>query len=115
MYYVLKVFISAAIIVVVSETAKRSSFVGALLEALPLTSLLAIIWLWFEKTEMEKIAQLSSSVFWLVIPSLLLFVLFPLLIRKGLAFWPSFGIATLATVLTYWGMVKILNLLSIEL
>ena len=115
MYYLFKVGISAIVIVIVSEVAKRSSIFGALVAALPLTSLLAIIWMWAEKTEISKIAGLSSSIFWLVIPSLLFFVIFPILLNKGIQFWVSFSIASIATIGTYFLLTHILKIIGIKI
>lgn len=44
-YLVVKTAISAIIIVVVSEVARRSAGLGALLASLPLVALLSMIWL----------------------------------------------------------------------
>ena len=93
LYYALKVGISAFVIVAITEIAKRSSGFAALLAAIPLTSLLAFIWLHVEGAEPARIAELSGQIFWLVLPSLLLFLLLPLLIRQGLGFWLSLAIS----------------------
>ena len=114
-FYLLKVFISALIVVLVSEIAKRSSLVGALIASLPLTSLLALIWMRVEKVESRKIAALSSSIFWLVIPSLLFFVVFPLLLRRNIPFWISLSIACAVTALSYLLLTGILRYFHIEL
>ena len=64
MYYlVIKTLISAVIIVAISELSRRSSLLGALLASLPLTSLLAFIWLYRDTHDTEKIAALSTSIF----------------------------------------------------
>ena len=68
---------------VVSELAKRSSFWGAALASLPLTSLLAFVWLYLDTGDIQKVSSLSQGIFWLVLPSLLLFVVLPLLLRSG--------------------------------
>lgn len=115
MYYVLKVALSALVIVIVSEVAKRSSLFGALVAALPLTSLLAFIWMQVEKTDVKIIADLSSSIFWLVIPSLLFFVLFPLLLNRGVPFWPSFLAAAASTAGAYLVLSRLLKWFNVEL
>src|SRR5262245_60229325 len=74
MYLLLKFVLSAAIVVAVSEIARRSTFIGALVASLPLTSVLAMIWLYHEGGDASRVAGLSREVFWLVLPSLLLFV-----------------------------------------
>jgi hypothetical protein len=113
--YVVKIIATAAIVVVIAELAKRSSFWGAVLASLPLTSLLAFIWLYADTGNTEGVAALSSSIFWLVLPSLLLFVALPLLLRSGVSFWPSLGLASAATVAAYFGMIWLLERFHVRL
>ena len=47
-YYLIKLLLSATIIVVVSEVAKVSAGLGALIKSLPLISILAMIWLYVD-------------------------------------------------------------------
>jgi hypothetical protein len=108
-YYIIKIGISALTVVLVSEVAKRSSVFGALIASLPLTSLLAILWMHFEKTQDTAIAQLSQSIFFLVLPSLAFFVLFPFLLNRGIAFWVSFLLASGATIVLYFLLIAILK------
>jgi hypothetical protein len=108
-YYLVKLIISALIIVAVSEIAKRNSGFAALIASLPLTSVLAIIWLRIEGTQTTQIAELSTQIFWLVLPSLLLFLLLPALLQQGLGFWPSLGLSSAATILCYLLMIPILR------
>src|SRR5689334_20187294 len=100
-YLALKTLVSALIIVAVSELAKRSTLIGALIASLPLTSLLAFVWLYRDTHDSARIASLSLDVFWLVIPSLALFLVLAWLIRAGWSFWLSFTAAIAATVLAY--------------
>lgn len=83
LYYALKVAVSAIVIVSIAGLAKRSSGFAALIAALPLTSLLAFVWMHADGVEPARIAQLSSQIFWLVLPSLALFLLLPLLRKFG--------------------------------
>ncbi len=112
--YALKIALTTAIVVAVSEIAKRNSFWAAALASLPLTSLLALIWLYAETGSAQKVATLSQDIFWLVIPSLLLFVLLPLLLRAGWNFWASLGTASAATAAAYFGMAWILGKIHIN-
>ncbi len=114
-YYALKVGISAFVIVAITEIAKRSSGFAALLAALPLTSLLAFMWLHFEGAEPVRIAELSSQIFWLVLPSLVLFLLLPLLIKHGLGFWLSLAISVAATAACYFAMLPVLRKFGVQL
>jgi hypothetical protein len=109
MYFMIKVVLSALIIAIASEVAKRSSVFGALIASLPLTSILAIVWLYHETADAERSAQLSSNILWLVLPSLLLFVVLPLGIRKGLHFYAALGIAAACTIVGYLAMYAVMN------
>jgi hypothetical protein len=108
-YFIIKVLVSAFIIAGVSELSRRSSFAGALLASLPLTSLLAFVWLYRDTRNTEQIAALSISIFWLVIPSLVLFLTLPMLLRRGFAFYPALGLAALATVFAYVATAALLR------
>lgn len=104
-YLVLKVAVSALVVVAVAEIAKRSSVFGALVASLPLTSLLAFVWLYVDTGDTAKVSNLATGIFWLVLPSLVLFVVLPLLLRSGWGFWSSLLAACGATVICYGVMV----------
>ena len=107
--YVLKIAVSAVVLVAVAEIAKRNAFWAAALASLPLTSLLAFVWLHLETGEAEKVASLSLNIFWLVLPSLVLFVVLPLLLRAGWSFWASLAAASAATAGAYAAMMWLLS------
>lgn len=115
LYYAVKVVISALLIVAITEIAKRSSGFAALVASLPLTSLLAFVWLHMESSPSERIADLSSQIFWLVIPSLLLFLLLPLLLRHGVNFWISLGVSVAATAGCYLVLLPLLRRMGVSL
>jgi hypothetical protein len=113
--YALKVGLSALILVVIAEVAKRSTFWAAALASLPLTSLLAFVLLYLDTGDTQKVAALAGGIFWLVLPSLLLFVLLPILLRSGWGFWASLALSSAATALAYLGMIKLLGVFGIRL
>ncbi|HKR77255.1 MAG TPA: DUF3147 family protein [Rhodanobacter sp.] len=113
--YALKVLVSAIVVVAISELGKRSSLWGALLASLPLTSLLAFIWLWRDTGNVAAIASLSHGIFWLVLASLPLFLILPALLRHGMEFWPALGLACLATVGVYFALVWLLGRLGVRI
>ena len=113
--YVVKVTVTAAVVVAVSEIAKRSSFWGAVLASLPLTSLLAFVWLYTETGNAQSIAALSQGIFWLVLASLPLFAVLPYLLKSGWPFWPSLAGACTVTIGAYFGLVWLLGRLHVEL
>jgi hypothetical protein len=87
-YLFVKYLITAAVIVLISELAKANDKLGALLAALPLVTVLTLIWLFIEKQPSAKIANHAYYTFWYVIPTLPMFLLFPYLLPK-LGFWPT--------------------------
>jgi hypothetical protein len=101
MFYVLKVVISAILIVLISEIGKRSSLMGAVLASLPLVSFLAIIWMYIESKDVKQIVNLSTDIFWLVLPSLFFFILFPILLKRELNFWLAFGFSAIVMIGAY--------------
>ena len=111
----MKILITTFLVIAISEFAKRSSMVGALLASIPLISVLAIIWLYIDTKSVEKVSELSSSVFWLVFPSLAFFVVLPMLLKYGLNFYLSMCISIVITVGCYFTMVSTLNYLGIKL
>lgn len=86
MQYLIKIILSALVIVLVSEISKRVTFFAAIVASLPLTSILAMIWLYHDTKDTEKIIDLSGGIFWAVLPSLLFFVTLPILLKTGLSF-----------------------------
>lgn len=113
-FYLVKLLVSAALIVAISEISKRTGYLGGLLASLPLVSLLAIGWMWFETHDAVKIADFSRSVFWFVLPSLLFFVLLPWLLPR-LGFYPSMILACAATAVGYAVMAAALQRAGISL
>ncbi len=99
--YLVKVGITAVAVVIVAELAKRNSAFAALVASLPLTSLLAFVWLYLDTHDTSRVATLSADIFWLVIPSLALFLALPALLRAGWSFWPSLVLSSGVTALCY--------------
>ena len=114
-YYIVKIVITTVLIVAISEISKRSSFAGAILASIPIISVLAMTWLYVESKDVTKVAELSTSVFWLVIPSLALFLSLPVLLKQGVNFYLSLSISIMLTVACYWLMISVLNHYEIDL
>jgi hypothetical protein len=114
-YYAFKVLATAGMIVLAGEVIKREHVVGgALLASLPLASLLIMVWLYLETGDPLKIAALSTGIFWLILPSLALFLVLPVLIRSGWGFWTSLATAVLATIVCYAVMLAILKQFGVK-
>lgn len=114
-YLVLKSAISGVIIMVISEVAKRSPSFGALIASLPLISILGMIWLWRDTKDAERLAAHAGATFWYVLPSLPMFLVIPLLLRHGFAFYTALALSSIVTVLLYLLMIWVLGRFGITL
>jgi len=101
LYMILKAAISGVIIATVSEVAKRSPGFGALIASLPLVSVMGMMWRWRDTGDPVRMASHAQATFWFVLPSLPMFLLIPLLLRRGVAFWPALGLGCLLTIGLY--------------
>jgi len=110
-----KIAVTTVLIVVISEIAKRSTLAGAILASIPLVSVFAMLWLYIDTKDVNKVSTLSSSVFWLVIPSLALFISLPLLLRQGVNFYTSMGLSIGITIGCYFLMLTILSHYGVKL
>lgn len=114
-YLLLKATLSGLVVMIVSEVAKRSPALGALIISLPLTSILAILWLWRDTGDMNSIADHAQATFWYVLPSLPMFLLFPALLRHGVSFWLALAVSCGLTATLYLTMVALLERFGISL
>jgi hypothetical protein len=112
---IIKILLSSGIIVLVSEIAKKNSFLGGLIASIPLVSILAMIWLYLDTKNVETVSALSTSILWLVIPSLALFISLPILLKSGIDFYMSLGISILITMGCYWVTILLLGKMGITL
>ena len=114
MEYLIKIAFSSILVVLISEVSKRSTLIGALLASLPIVSLLAIFFIYFETKDIQKISELSYGIFWLVLPSLVFFVLFPFLLSKSINFYLSMGVSVVTTSVCYFLMIVVLGKFGIK-
>lgn len=98
---VVRVAVSGGVIVGASELAKRFELLGAILISLPLMSIIAMIWLFNDTSNTEKVAEFATEIMWLVIPSLVLFFSLPIFLNRGMDFWPALGLASGLTIVAY--------------
>ena len=99
-WIITKYFVTAAIVVLISELAKRSDKLGGFVAALPLVTFLALIWLYVERQPAEKIANHAWYTFWYVVPTLPMFLSFPWLLPR-LGFWMTLAASALITVVCF--------------
>lgn len=114
LWLITKYFLTAAVVVLVSEAAKRSDKLGGLIAALPMVTVLTLIWLYVEKQPMEKIANHARYTFWYVVPTLPMFLAFPVLLPR-LGFWPTMLACVLITVVCFGLFALVVRRWGIEL
>ncbi len=108
LYFAIKALMSGAMIATVSEVSRRNPALGALVASLPLVSVFAMIWMWSERGDPNQIANHAEATFWLVLPSLPMFLVMPWLLRQGLGFWPALGLSCALTAVLYLAMIQVL-------
>ena len=113
-YIFIKILITAIVVTLVSEIAKRSSLLAGLLASIPLTSFLAFIWLYWEKRDSQMVIDLSYSILLMVIPSFTFFIILPLALKFNNSFAVSMIFATISTIFAYWIFTLMLNKIGIN-
>lgn len=113
-FIITKYAITAAIIVLVSELAKRSDKLGAFIAAMPMVTVLVLIWLYAENQPQEKIANHAWYTFWYVIPTLPMFLAFPAMLPR-LGFWVTLLASVLITIACFGLLALLVRHFGIEL
>lgn len=114
-YLLVKTLISAVLVVAVSELAKRSPALGALVASLPLVSVLGMLWLWRDTGDIDRMAAHVEATFWYVLPSLPMFLLIPAMLRTGASFWLALAAGVGLTTALYLLTAAILARFGITL
>jgi hypothetical protein len=99
--FIVRAALSGLVIALIALVARRSPAAGALIAALPLVSLLAMIWLWRDTHDVERLAAQAEATFCYVLPSLPMFLLIPWMLRHDHGFWPAIGAGCVLTILLY--------------
>lgn len=108
--FLLKLFITVALVLVASLLARRTGWLGALVASLPLTSLLVLVWMYADTRDPFRVADLSMGIFWFVLGSLPFFLVLALALRRGWTVGLAFGSAMVAgfigVTLTQWLLTR---------
>lgn len=113
-WIITKYLITAAVVVLISEVAKRSDKLGGLIAALPMVTILALIWLYVENQSTAKIANHAWYTFWYVVPTLPMFLAFPWLLPR-IGFWPTLAASVVITVVCFVLFALVVKRFGIEL
>ena len=103
-----KIGLTALIIFAVVQVSERSTLLAAVLASIPIVSVLAMMWMNHEGQSAEQISVFAKMV-GLLIPSLLMFIVMPLLIDRGWDFYPALGAGLMTTIIGYFVMIQIMD------
>ena len=84
-----------------SEIAKRTTVFGALIISFPLASIMSMTWLYNDTKDKAQVADFAESILWLVIPSMVLFLVLPTLLRRDWEFEYAMAVGIIMTILAY--------------
>ena len=108
-HYFIKLFISSAIIVIVSEIAKKDNIIGGLIASIPIVSVLSMIWLYIDTNDIDKVKAPANGILWMIFPSMSFFIVLPILINCGIKFYLSLTISILITMVCYLSTISFMN------
>jgi hypothetical protein len=104
LYLLVKAGLSGILIAIVSEVARKFPGFGALIASLPLVSVLGMLWLWRDTSDPVRLADHAYATFWFVLPSLPMFLLIPMLLKRGMPFLAALAAGCALTILLYLAM-----------
>jgi len=113
-WIITKYLITAAVVVLISEMAKRSDKLGGLIAALPVITFLTLIWLYVEKQPMAKISNHAYYTFWYVLPTLPMFIAFPAILAR-FGFWPAMAGSVAISAICFGALSVIVKYFGIDL
>jgi uncharacterized membrane protein (GlpM family) len=114
MRFVFNAVLAGLLVAGFAELSRRYTFVSALLMSVPLTSVIALSFVYVETGDIERVSELSMGIFWLVVPSLAFFLILPILLKNGLNYWLSLGVSIMALTVIYYGYSAVLKRFGIS-
>ena len=112
---IIKAIISGVLIVIISELASKNPGFGALIASLPLISIFAMVWMWLENKNINNIADHAEATFWLVIPSLPMFLIIAFLLRSNWNFWMVLAISIFSTIFFYAITIRVMSFYNFKI
>ncbi|MEE2746884.1 MAG: DUF3147 family protein [Candidatus Thermoplasmatota archaeon] len=104
-----KIVLTALIIFGVVQVSEQNKLMAAVLASIPIVSVLAMIWMNHEGQSSEEIVVFAKNIVWLIIPSLLLFIVMPVLMERGWEFYPALGAGLASTLIGYFLMTQVME------
>lgn len=99
---------------VIAYLSRKNTTIGGLIASLPLI-FLALVWMYRDVSSIQSMIDLSQYIFWMVIPSLIFFIVFPIFLRMNFPFYGALIISSLILIVTYAVYTQILSYFNIKL
>ncbi len=112
--FITKTLLSALIIAIISTVSKKYPGIGGIIASIPLSSLIAMIWLYQETQDVQKVITLSNSIFLMIFPSLIFFLVLPFLLKQ-LNFYHAILLSSVILFITYGLYYQMLTLFKIKI
>lgn len=97
----IKALVSGVLVAAASEIARRNPGWGGLVASLPLTTLLALVWLWRDSHDAARAADFVTGTALYVIAALPAFGVIALVLRRGAGIAPALIAGSLAAMAGY--------------
>ena len=107
--FLIRALLSGLIIAAIAVIGRKAPALAALVASLPLISILGMMWLWRDTGDARLLADHAEATFWYVLPSLPMFLLIPVLLKRGIDFWPALVAGCVLTVALYLGTEWLLS------
>ena len=105
-----KIVLTALIIFSIAQVSERSTLMAAVLASIPIVSVLSMMMMYHEGQTAADISGFAKDIVWLVIPSLLLFIVMPWLIEsRSWDFYPALAAGMACTISGYFLMVQMMD------
>ena len=86
MLLIIKALISAITIILITETAKKSSLLGGIIAVLPINIILSVLWLYYEKRDVVLLNNFLNSAILGIIPLFIFIIVLLFLLNKHISF-----------------------------
>ena len=102
-------------ILAINEIGKQNTLLAALIASLPIVSIISLVWIYYDTNDIVKIINFSNNVLWLILPSLVFFIIFPILLKFKFQFLVSMFFSILATFFAYYLLIIALSKFNIKI
>lgn len=113
--FIIRTLLSALIITLIAYVSRRSTLFAGIIASLPLTTILALVWMYHSGQNVAALISFSHVVFWMVLPSLVFLLVFPLLLKLNMPFYGALVLAAVILIGVYAVYTHILLRFNITL